>query len=238
MLLGSYHFDRLFSGLSLLRFSLPTSFTEKKLREDITRLTENNKCEQRARVRLSVSRGNGGLYEPGVLQYLIECWPLDESVNQLNENGLVIDIYPGARKTCDPFSNLKSANFLPYVMAALHAREKNVHDCLVMNTAGTIADSTVANVFIVKEGVIRTPALSEGCVNGVMRKKMLDSRSQMADLDLLLEESRVTPQELLEAEELFLTNAIQSIRWVKQMGNKTYSNKQTREIFNRVLQTD
>ena len=93
------------------------------------------------------------------LQYLIECWPADESVNQINKNGLVIDIYPDAQKSCDIFSNLKSANFLPYVMAAQYAKENKLNDCLVSNVKGHIADATIANVFLVKNNLIITPAL-------------------------------------------------------------------------------
>ena len=76
-----------------------------------------------ARVRLTVSRGVGGLYDDaGQLNYVIQSWPLDPI--ELNENGLVIDVYEGARKCCDSLANCKTNNFLPYVMAALEAKNK------------------------------------------------------------------------------------------------------------------
>lgn len=222
--LESYHFERLFSGLLLLQFEIPKLFTPVKLTEEILDLCKKNECEQRARVRLSVSRGHGGLYdEDRNLQYVIECWPLDETVNKLNENGLVIDIYPEARKSCDVFSNLKSANFLPYSMAALYAKENKLNDCLLLNTNATIADSTIANVFIIKDGIITTPALSEGCVNGVMRRHLLE-RVKAEGPVFKVEESIITIDDLLHAEEVFLTNAIKGIRWVKQFRDTTYGN--------------
>ena len=174
ILLADYHFERLYTGIAMLQFEMPRLFLRQRTEDEILHLCKKNKCEQLGRVRLSVFRGNGGLYdEEKALQYLIECWPLNESVSKLNENGLVIDIYSEAEKSCDKFSNLKSANFLPYSMAALYAKEKKVNDCLVLNSTGSIADSTIANLFVIKNGIIVTPGLDEACVNGVMRRHLL-----------------------------------------------------------------
>lgn len=233
ILLEQYHFERLFSGLSLLKFEIPELFNPGRLTEEILGLCKKNECEQWARVRLSVFCGNGGLYdEDRALQYVIECWPLNESLNKLNENGLVIDIYPGARKSCDVFSHLKSANFLSYTMAALYAKENKLNDCLLLNTNGNIADSTIANVFIIRDGVMITPALTEGCVNGVMRKYLLE---KMQDAGYEIHETSVSVADIEKADEVFLTNAINGIRWIRQFRNKTYSNKKTAEIYNQFI---
>jgi branched-chain amino acid aminotransferase len=165
---------------------------------------------------------------------VIECWPLKESVNKLNENGLVIDIYPDARKSCDIFSNLKSANFLPYTMAARYAKENKLNDCLVLNTTGRIADSTIANVFIIKDGAITTPQLQEGCVNGVMRRYLIE---QMRAMNYEIREEALTASNLELADEVFLSNAINGIRWVKQCQNTIYTNVKTVEIYNRIIKT-
>ena len=201
----------------------------------ILHLCKKNKCEQLGRVRLSVFRGNGGLYdEEKALQYLIECWPLNESVSKLNENGLVIDIYSEAEKSCDKFSNLKSANFLPYSMAALYAKEKKVNDCLVLNSTGSIADSTIANLFVIKNGIIVTPGLDEACVNGVMRRHLL---KEIPNAGYDTREVTVSVNDLANADEVFLTNAINGIRWVRQFRDKLYTNIKTTEIYNRFIKT-
>lgn len=231
--LASYHFDRLFAGLGILKFDVPKLFTQDKLQGEILDLTKKNKCEELARVRLSVSRGNGGLYDDDrSLQYIIECWPLNESVNQLNENGLVVDIFPDARKSCDGFSNLKSANFLPYTMAAVYAREHRLNDCFVLNSHERICDSTIANVFWIKDETVFTNPLGEGCVNGVMRRHLLEHPSITPVQEKLCEAA-----DLETADEIFLTNAINGIRWVRQFRNKTYDNSQIAEIYKRVFKT-
>jgi len=232
---ASLHFSRLIDGIAKLKFDLPKLFSTGKLEEAVITLCKKNKCENLARVRVSLFRGNGGLYDTdSLLQYVIECWPLNESVNTLNGNGLVIDIFPDARKSCDIFSNLKSANFLPYSMAAVYAKENKLNDCLVLNTAGTVADSTIANLFIIRDGIIVTPSLGEGCVNGVMRKYLIAS---LRNTGYEINETAVLVADVEEADEVFLTNAINGLRWVRQFRNKTYSNYKTMEIYNRFIKT-
>ncbi|MBC7873026.1 MAG: aminotransferase class IV [Ferruginibacter sp.] len=235
ILLAVGHFERLFSGLSLLQFEIPGLFTREKIEKEIILLCRKNKCERLARVRLSVFRGNGGLYdEDKTLQYLVECWALDEVVNQFNQNGLLIDIYPDAKKSCDKFSRLKSANYLPYSMAALFAKEKKLNDCLVLNTSDNIADSTIANVFMIKKDAVITPGLEEGCVNGVMRQHLL---AGLREAGYPVLEAPVMIDDMLHADEVFLTNAVHGIRWVRQFRDKTYTNVKTEEIYNRFIKT-
>jgi branched-chain amino acid aminotransferase len=166
--------------------------------------------------------------------YVIECWSLDDSVNQLNENGLAIDIFPDARKSCDKFSNLKSASFQPYVLAALYAKENKLNDCLVLNTSGYIADSTIANIFLVKDNAILTPALSEGCIDGVMRKFLL---GKLTEAGYPVIETSVSPDDLNNADEIFLTNAIKGIRWVRQFRKREYANSTAEKIYNDFVRT-
>jgi len=238
ILLEQYHFERLFNGLHILRFEIPSLFNADKLRQEILHLCKRNECEKLARIRLSVFRGNGGLYEDlNVLHYLIECWPLPETTMEINQNGLDVGIFPGGRKNADQFSNLKSSNFLLYSMAAIFAREQKWNDCLVLNTSDRLCDATTANIFIIKNGIFKTPALSEGCVAGVMRRKLIEViRAENAPVNSV-EESGLQIDELLNADEVFLTNAIHGIRWIKKVNDKIYSNKQTVDIYSKFLRT-
>ena len=234
ILYREYHFDRLFSGLDLLKFRYAKVFTRQRLTDEIAALCEKNNCTALARVRLSVSRGNGGLYDCDErCSYLIECWPLEP--NGLNENGLVVDIYPSSRKSIDAFSNLKSANYLSYVMGAIWAKENQLNDALIVNSEGRICDATIANLFWIKTGQIFTPPLSEGCVAGVMRRRIIDfSRdSQLGQIN----EMALTETILLEADEVFLTNVTSTLRWVKQIRDKAYSNKLASKLFAELVRT-
>jgi len=228
--LEKFHFERLFTGLKQMGFQIPALFTTDNLKQHILLLCKKNKCSELARVRLSVFRGNGGITEDiNDLQYIIECWPVNESINQLNDNGFIIDIYPEAKKSCDKFSNIKSANYIPYVMAARYAKENKLNDCLVLNTHERIADSTIANIFLIKDQKLFTPPLSEGCVNGVMRRHIIEQYD--------VNETFFTVGDILSADELFLTNAMSGIRWVQQCREKMFARFKTTEMHNTLLKT-
>jgi branched-chain amino acid aminotransferase len=226
ILLASFHFERFFSGLRLLEIEIPVHLTAEKLTEHVLQLCGRNKCAGLARVRLSAFRGHGGPYDGDVqLHYVIEAWPLRASIHQLNENGVVMGIYPEARKSCDLFSALKSANYLPYIMGAQYAKHRQWNDSLILNTEGRVADTTISNIFIIKGKRIMTPPLSEGPVEGVMRRHLLESCPGAM-------EKALTIEEMMEADEIFLTNAISGIRWVGECQGKRFGREETVLIFN------
>jgi branched-chain amino acid aminotransferase len=233
ILLPEYHFNRLFNGLQVLKYNVPKLFTPVSLTEQIKILAQKNECEKAARVRLSVSRGRGGLYDgDNKLDYIIECMPLNAFVTGLNENGLIIGLFEDAKKSCDLFSNLKSANYLPYVMAAQYAKENKWNDCLILNQYGRVCDATIANIFWVKDGNIFTPPLSEGCVDGVMRRHLMQTGAETADK---IQEKICAVSDLENADEIFLTNAIYGIRWVKQFRNKELNNTISKELYSKII---
>jgi aminodeoxychorismate lyase len=221
IILVDHHFERLFTTLEIVQFTKPNYFTPTYLQEQIIALAQKNQHQKLARIRLTIFRGNGGLYDVENHQpnYLIQTWELNPANNSLNENGLVIDIFKDAKKVCDNYAHLKSNNYLGYAMAALWAKKNHLNDALLLNPYNHIADSTIANIFIVKDGTIKTPALADGCVAGVMRRHLLTCIK--AD-NMPIQETQITIDDLLQAQEIFLTNAIYGIKWVKQCGSSNY----------------
>jgi branched-chain amino acid aminotransferase len=230
-----FHFERLFNGLDLLQFELPKNFNAAFLEAKITILIKKNNHSASARIRLMVFRGDGGIFDPENLHpnYIIESWLLPNDMG-LNENGLTVDVFPGAKKSCDSFSNLKSNNYLPYVMAGLYAKKNKLNDCIVLNSFDRVCDSAIANLFIVEKDKIFTPPLSEGCVAGVMRRWLLD-KFYLKKIKIF--EKNLSTDDILNADEFFLTNSIYNLRWVKNFREKNYSNTISKEIYNHILQT-
>jgi branched-subunit amino acid aminotransferase/4-amino-4-deoxychorismate lyase len=222
--LSDLHFERLFASLELLQFENPNYLTADYLKEQIIQLVSKNNQNKLARVRLTFFRGDGGLYDPEnhFPNYVIQSWELNPQTSLFNENGLVVDIFKDAKKVCDNYSHLKSNSYLPYAMAALWAKKNQLNDALLLNPYSNISDATIANVWVVNDGIIKTPALAEGCVGGVMRKYLLQ---KLREASMPVQETSITVDELLQANEVFLTNAIQGIRWVKQCGNSNYQNQ-------------
>jgi branched-chain amino acid aminotransferase len=229
-----FHFKRLFSGLKLLQFDLPQNFNPIFIEKKINELVKKNKHVASARIRLMIFRGEGGIFDPENLlpNYIIESWPLTNET-QLNENGLVVGIFPDAKKSCDSFSNLKSNNYLPYVMAGLYAKKNKLNDCGVLNSFDRVCDSAIANIFIIKENKIYTPSLTEGCVAGVMRRWMLE-KFDLKKYKIL--EKALSINDIENADEFFLTNSISHLLWVKKFREKEYGNKICKEIYSYILQ--
>jgi len=215
------HMERLFSSLETLQFDLPKLFTPATIEKQVAELAEKNKHNNLGRIRLMVFRGDGGLYDvDNRPNYLIQSWEMGAANNSLNENGLDIGIYPDARKSCDMFSPIKNNNYLCYAMAALWAKKHNLNDALVLNAFGRVADASIANVFIVQDGIIKTPALTEGCVSGVTRRYLLQCLRKEG---MPVQETTIAAEDVLQAQEVFLTNAAYGIRWVKSCGASNYT---------------
>ena len=224
-----YHWDRLFAGLKQLYFDIPAFMTPQWLEEEVMFVVKKNMTERLCRVRMQMFAGQGGLYSadnnhPG---YIIECLPLDNEMLKFNENGLVVGIATELNKSMDTLSNLKSCNALIYAMGARQSREHKWNDALISNTDGNIIESILANIFWIKNKVVHTPPLSDGCVAGVMRRHVIHTLGNV-------KEKSLSPAELLEADEVFLTNAIKKMRWVGRLGDKQYGNKQITTIYNAI----
>ncbi len=232
--LRDYHFERLFSGMETLRFEVPKNFTATYLENKILELCKKNLHNSFTRVRLMVFRGNGGLFdaENHLPNYIIQTWKI-ENGDQLNSNGLSIDVYPDAKKSCDSLANLKSNNYLPYLMAVLYAKKIRVNDCVLLNNYDRICDTTMANIFIMKEGIIYTPPLSEGCVAGVMRRFVINKLGSRFKIF----EKQISIEDLEKADEVFVTNSIKEIRWIKQFRGSQYSNKGVKKIHKILIET-
>lgn len=119
-------------------------------------------------------------------------------------------------------------------MAGLFAQKNQLGDCIVLNAFGRISDSAIANIFIIEGNTIYTPPLTEGCVAGVMRRWLLE-KFDFKKYQVV--EKRLSVNDVLVAEEFFLTNAISHLRWVKKFRDKNYGNKKIKEIYSHILQT-
>lgn len=222
--LWDYHSQRLFATLEALHFEKPSFFTPDYIKEAILTLVKKNQAGKLARVRVTIFRGEGGIYDainhrPNLL---IQTWELNPENNNLNENGLVIGDFTTGFKAADAFANLKSNNYLLYAMAALHAKRQHWNDALLINHYKRYCDATIANLWVAKNGEVRTPALAEGPVAGVMRRYLIEN---LPALGIKVVEGELTPEDVNEADEVFLTNAIYGLKWVKQHNDTSFSMK-------------
>lgn len=217
------HITRLKLGMTVLRMNLPAEFNTENIYELILELLKQNNQSSNARIRLTVFRNEGGYYSPETndISFLIETEEISDAY-LLNQKGLWIDIYSEIKKPINKLSGLKTANALIYVMAGLAKQSMKLDECFLINEKGTICESISSNIFVVKNGTICTPPLSDGCLEGVMRKQIIEIAAQHK---ILTFENTVTVNTLMNGDEIFLTNSINGVQWVGQFKQKFYTNK-------------
>lgn len=223
------HMERLKLGMAAMRMLLPAEFNSENINNLIALLLAQNQHRNHARVRLTVFRNEGGGYTPqtNTISFLIESEPLI-NFYELNAKGLWLDIFTDLKKSITKFSAFKNANALLYTQAGLSAKSMKLDDAFILNELGNICESIHSNVFIVKNGSLYTPPISEGCINGIMRKQIFKLAKT---LKFLVFESPLTVYNIMNADEVFLTNSIRGIEWVGQFREKFYSNRQTRDLM-------
>ncbi len=225
------HFARVTKAAATLCLNLPEQWALPYFEEVITALSTTNHGKGcHARVRFSLFREDGGRYAPitNNAAFLIESEGLDQGLFELNNKGLLIGIYPEIRKPANMLSSLKSINAQLYVLASIYKRNKDLGDILILNEEGFVAEATSSNIFLVKGGRLITPAPDQGAVEGIMQQVICRLAT---DNDILVKACPVSPDDLLAADEIFLTNAIQGIRWVMGFRQKRYYNNFSRKMM-------
>ena len=151
----------------------------------------------------------------------IELTPIHSNKFDLNENGKHVDLCVDHKKDVNKLAIFKNLNCQVYIQASLFANEKGLDDALVQNYRGSIIEATSSNIFLVSNGVLYTSGLEDGPVAGTMRMQIINLALENG---IKVYECTLTPQNLLAADELFMTNAIQGIQWVSSYRTKRYFN--------------
>ena len=182
---------------------IPMHFTLEFLEKQIMDLLEAVNLNSKSyRVKLIVYRRGGGLYTPDSrdIEYMITAKPLANDIYVLNESKYEIEL------------------FKDYFVAPN------------LNTNRNVIEALNGKVFLFKDGIVKTPPLSDGCLKGVLREQVIKI---ISDLDYYtIQEITISPFELQKADAIFITNVIQGISSVTKYRKKTYSDDLARELIN------
>lgn len=224
-----HHFSRILDAIKVYRLERDLDLTLQKLEKEIMQLLRRNQISEGGRIRITFSRQGEGFYlsDSNALDYIIEARPLDNNRFALNEEGRVTELYTEIKKDINKLSMFKNIDSNLYVLASIFARENTLHDVLIQNYKGGIIESTTSNIFLVSNGVLYTPGIEDGPIAGVMRMQVINLALEHK---IKIYECTINPQNLLAADELFLTNAIQGIQWVGSYRTKRYYNDMAHRI--------
>ena len=232
-----FHIERMLEGANIISLDIPNHFSADYFKGQIKSLIEKNNIQAGGKVRISLFRDGEGAYfsKSNKAIFFIEASHLPNNYFILNENGLMVDIYSDVNKSVNILSKYKSINSLLPIMAANFAKANKLQECFILNAKGKIIESISSNIFIVSNGVLYTPPLEDGCIGGIMRMNVINTAIENG---ITVYENTLSPQNLLAADEIFLTNAIQGIQWVGGYKSKRYFNKFSKKILELINQRE
>lgn len=229
------HYKRMIKAMLSIQMDISSLPRIEEMETMITKLLQKNKYYSASRIRIQVTRSGEGLYTPqkNTVDFLIEATPLSSATFELNQRGLLVSVYTEMKKAYSPISFFKNGNALLYVLAAINKNIEKVDDCLLLNEKNKIIEASSSNLFWIKTGVIYTPSVFTGCVDGVMRQRLIKIIKTETNYQLI-ETQGATDNDLLDADEIFLTNAIQGIQWVVGFKEKRYFNQTAKLLINKM----
>ncbi|MFV0238031.1 MAG: aminotransferase class IV [Flavobacteriales bacterium] len=224
------HYFRLMAGMRIMRMDIPMSFTMEFFQGQILELLSKLKKTD-ARIRLTVTRKDGGLYIPknNKVDFFIEATELFQKKYTLNTQSYEVDLFKDFRKNKGLLSTIKSNNKLEHIIAGVYASENNLDNVLLLNSDNRLAEAINANIFIVKNNQIITPYSSEGCVKGIVRKKIVEIIDRNPAYEIIKKE--VNHFEMMKADEVFLTNISLGIQSVTKFRKKIYTQTKVAEML-------
>ncbi|MDB0026763.1 aminotransferase class IV [Polaribacter sp.] len=213
------HYFRLMSSMRMLRMKIPMSFTLEFLEAEILKTIKSQEASSSFRVRLSVYRQDGGLYTPTTnnIDYLIEVSPLKIQ----EKTSYTVDLFKDFYNYSGLLSTVKTNNRMLNTLASVFASENDLDNAILLNEKKGVVEATNGNIFIVKGNTIKTPALTEGCIKGITRGKIIEIITKNVDFEV--EETSISPFEIQKADEVFITNAITGIQIVTNYRKKVFS---------------
>lgn len=222
MLFLEDHYFRLMAGMRIVRMSIPMEFTMEFIESQILETARTNQCEASARVRMTVFRDAPGLYLPqnNKTSYTITAQALDNNTFGLGKEKYEVELYKDFHVGKHLLSSVKTTNKMLHITASIFAEENDFDNCLLINDDKNVTEAINGNLFLLQGNKLTTPPVSEGCVNGVMRRQLI-SLSRQAGFEV--SEAPVSPFDLQKADEMFLTNVIQGIQPISQYRKKSYA---------------
>lgn len=198
------HMDRLARSAALIRLKVPEA---ESLIEAVDQTLEANKLSD-AYIRITLSRGKGPIgLDPGLCgrhTLVVIAEPFREYPVACYEKGVQFIIAKTRRNLADAIDpKIKSLNFLNNILAKIEAKERGAYEAVMLNAEGFLTEGTVCNIFFVSNGILCTPSVETGILDGITRELVICLARRHG---LRVEEGMFYPNDLLGASEVFFTN--------------------------------
>ena len=226
------HYFRLMASMRILRMEIPMNFTPEFLEEQIMSLVNSlSSTAVSYRAKLTVFRDSEGYYTPdtNAVSFTISVSELDSDIYKIYDHSYEIELFKDYFIAPNLLSTLKTNNKVVNVVGSIFAKENNYNNCLLLNTNKNVIEALNGNVFLVNGTTIKTAPLTDGCLKGIVREKLIEIISK--SLEYKLDESSISPFELQKADEIFITNIIQGIVPVTKYRKKAYASEVSKALL-------
>lgn len=216
------HYFRLMASMRVVRMEIPMNFTMEYFEEQILSLVIENSLSNSSRARITVYRNDGGYYLPQTneISFLIHTIAIEDILYSFEKTNYEVDLYKDFYITKQLLSSIKTTNRILNTTASIYANENGLDNCLLLNDTKNVVEAIQGNLFMVVGSKLITPPVSEGCLNGVMRKQILELAKKIGGLEVV--EEVISPFELQKADELFITNVIKGIQPISKYRKKEF----------------
>lgn len=216
------HYFRLMASMRIVRMQIPMNFTLEFLEKELLQLAELKSCAHSSRARITIFRNNGGFYLPKTrtVSYLIHVEPKEIKYYTFSNDPYEVELFKDFHVSNHLLSTIKSTNKLIQTVGSIFADENGYQNCLLINEDKNIVEALNGNLFMLTGNRLVTPPLSDGCLNGVMRKQILSIAGKIEELEVV--EESISPFSLQKADELFITNVIVGIQPISKYRKKEF----------------
>jgi branched-chain amino acid aminotransferase len=228
------HYFRLMASMRILRMEIPMYFTMEFMEDQVKLLLSSQENAGSYRVRLSVFRKPGGKYLPtdNNTEFIITAETLPGALYAFTDAVYEVDLYKDFYISKQLVSTLKTTNKVVHITGSIYADENGLQNCLLVNDEKNVIEALQGNIFMLMGNRLITPPVSDGCLNGIMRKQIIALAKKVDDVEVI--EASISPFDLQKADEIFITNVIQGIQPVTKYRKKEYVSTLSSKLLQRL----
>ena len=226
------HYLRLMASMRICRMEIPMNFTMEFMEEEILKLIVLQANKVSNRIRFSVFRNAEGYYNPASndVQFIITCSELASDTYVFSSTTYEVELFKDFHISKHLLATLKTNNKMINVVASIFAKENNFQNCLLINEDKNVVEATNGTIFMKMGNQIITPPITDGCLNGIMRKQVIAIVAKMDGYEMI--EKSISPFDLQKADELFISNVIMGIQPITKYRKKEFTSEVAKEITN------
>lgn len=224
VLFAEDHYFRLMASMRICRMEIPMNFTLEYFEEQILNIANSLKIADTCRARMTFFRKADGFYLPSSndAEFIVTAQKLNSKEYIVSNDFYEVELYKDFYVSKHLLSTLKTTNKMINITGSIFANENDYNNCILLNDDKNVVEALNGNVFMKTGNSIITPPISDGCLNGIMRKQLIKLINKMEEFECI--EKSISPFDLQKADELFITNVISGIQPITKYRKKEFVN--------------